>query len=1031
MKDYLLLLLTSLILGSCSPTRKPIKILYFSKDTTDVHAGKLKNAGKKNGWKIILTTDEQYFRDDSLSQMNAVFLPFSSLNQLGYKSVPALKRYLEAGGGGIVTLGDTLLNQARWPSLQFWNGQKDGVERTQDQGRLTRLKKDYREEDLKKALSYTIGKNRVPDYAKVKTLNVPDSSRYSYTVLAHGLDEPLEMAILPDNNVLLVERKGGVKMYNSQTKQIKTIANFNVFSGIEDGLLGMATDPGFSKNHWVYFYYALAGDLPVNRLSRFELYGDSLVQASEKVLLEIPTQRKYCCHSAGYIAFDANGLLYLSTGDNTNAEETEGYTPVDERPGRALGDDQATAANTNDLRGKILRIKPLENGTYSIPDGNLFPKGNSKGRPEIYVMGSRNPYRFTVDKKNNYLYWGDVGPDTKVPGDDGEFMSYDEINRAKKPGFYGWPYFLGNNQAFPKYDYAAKKAGPKKDPSNPVNNSPNNTGERVLPPAQPAMIWYGKRTSKHFPLVGSGGASAMAGPVYYSDLYPNAPYKLADYYHGKLFIYEWIRGWMMAVTFDENGNYLRMEPFLEHLKFKAPVDMQFGHDGALYVLEYGTNWFSKNTDAKLVRIEFMEGNRNPVAEMYMDHQYGTAPLNVQFSAKRSIDHDRNDKLSYSWSMDNQDLQGETVNYTFTKPGVHKVTLTVTDDKGGKGAATARVFVGNTPPEVHIQTAANRSFYWDNSVLDYSIAVKDKEEITINPDKIKVSFGYVPRGKDIAVILAGNQDAGNFKYLKGQQMIAALDCKSCHSMDKTSVGPAYLAVSARYGGKGEAVKHLSDKIRQGGSGVWGERSMPPHPALSGEDAAEIVNYILSLSDKSAGRLPLKDTLVLKEHIGKGTEGNYLLNASYTDQGANGIEPLQSRDYITLRNPFVQAEDFDEGNVRIATITTAFYAYARGINHNSYIRFNKIDLTHVKQLKYRIQPQTGGKIEVRSDKADGPLISSVSIPAGTAADPAAWEEITAPLNETRGIHDLYFVFTDPAEKKKNLFNVDWIYFSDTMK
>ena len=221
MKYILLLLLTSMIIVSCSPRHQSIKILYFSKDSTDVHANKLKNAGKKNGWKIIVTNDEHYFHEDSLSQMNAVFLPFSSLNQLGYKSVPALKRYLEAGGGGIVTLRDTLLNQAHWPWLQSWNEQKDGDKWTQDKGWLNRIKKDYREEDLKKALSYTIRKNQVPDYTKVKTLNVPDSSRYTRTVLAQGFDEPLGMAILPNNDVLLAERKGGVKIYNRQTKQIK------------------------------------------------------------------------------------------------------------------------------------------------------------------------------------------------------------------------------------------------------------------------------------------------------------------------------------------------------------------------------------------------------------------------------------------------------------------------------------------------------------------------------------------------------------------------------------------------------------------------------------------------------------------------------------------------------------------------------------------------------------------------------------------------------------------------------------------
>lgn len=884
-------------------------------------------------------------------------------------------------------------------------------------------------ENLVPSITKNKSESKPVENNRTEAINVPDSSRFTRIVLAQGFDEPLGMAILPNNDVLLAERKGSVKIYNRETKQVKTITNFDVFSGIEDGLLGIAIDPDFSKNRWIYFYYALAGDRSVNRLSRFELLGDALVQNSEKVLLEIPTQRKYCCHSAGYISFDSNGLLYLSTGDNTNAEETEGYTPVDERPGRALSDDQATAANTNDLRGKILRIKPLENGTYTIPKGNLFPAGNPKGRPEIYIMGSRNPYRFSVDRKNNYLYWGDVGPDTKVMGEEGELMSYDEINQARKPGFYGWPYFLGNNQAFPKYDYETKALGPKKDPANPVNDSPNNTGERVLPPAQAAMIWYGKKSSKNFPLLGNGGASAMAGPVYYSDLFPDAPYKLPGYYNGKLFIYEWIRGWIMAVSFDKNGNYLSMEPFLDHLKFKAPVDMQFGNDGALYVLEYGTNWFSKNMDAKLVRIEYQEGNRNPVAEIQTDKQYGASPFSVQFSGNKSIDHDREDKLFYTWNIENKEFNGQVVNYTFTKPGAHRVSLTVTDNKGGRGISSTQVFAGNTPPEVQIETSSNRSFFWDNSLLDYHVMVKDQEETAINPERIKVTFGYLPRGKDVAVILTQNQDAGNFNYLKGQQLTATLDCKSCHSVDRASVGPTYLAISARYSGKQDALTYLTDKIIQGGSGAWGERAMIPHPELLKTDAEEIVNYILSLSDKAGAKRPLKDQIVLKEHIGKGIEGLYLLNASYTDLGANGIEPLQSRDYITLRNPFVQAEDFDKGNVRLGTITTESLTYATSINHNSYIQFSSIDLRNVKQLKYRVRAQSGGIIEVHHGNKNGPLISSIKIPARIAGSQAHWTEIVTDLKETKGVQDLYFVFTDEPGKK-NLFDIDWIYFSNTI-
>jgi len=1027
-RNYLLILAAVFLLAACSKTREVASVLYFTKKAGDNHVQQLKDAGKKNGWKVLVTSDPLYFSEDSLKKFNTVALSFSALNELDYKSLPELKRYVESGGGGVVAIRDTTLQAGGWPWLKTLAEKKDGAGVVIGDDRVLVLNKLADSKALTQALQFTIGAKQAADYTKVKTFAVPDSSRYTRIVLAEGLDEPMEMAILPNKNILFIERKGGVRLYNNETKEVKTIANIGVFSGIEDGLLGVVLDPKFAENHWVYLYYAVAGEEAVSRLARFQLKGETLDLKSEQVLLAIPTQRKYCCHSAGYLAFDAKGILYLSTGDNTNAEETEGYTPVDERPGRELADDQATSANTNDLRGKILRIKPEQDGSYSVPDGNLFPKDGSKGLPEIYTMGSRNPYRFSIDHKNGYVYWGDVGPDTKVVGEGGEYMSFDEINQAKGPGFFGWPYFLGNNQAFPMYDYATKKPGAKKDPAKPINSSPNNTGEHELPPAQSAMIWYGKIPSKNFPMVGSGGATAAAGPVYYSDMFPGAPYKLSDYYNGKLFIYEWIRGWIMAVTFDEKGNYLRMEPFLKHLKFSAPIDMQFGPDGAIYMLEYGTNWFSKNTDAKLVRIEYQEGNRRPVAEIEIDKAYGGAPHTVSLSGNKSVDYDKEDKLTYSWKIDGKTIDGPATKYTFEKTGIYNVELMVKDDKGAVGTAKTKVHVGNTPPELSIQTAINRSFYWDNQVLDYNVTVKDAEDKNIDLAKVNVSFGYIPQGKDVAVILAGNQDPGSYKYLKGSQMLGNLDCKACHSMDKESVGPTYLAISARYNGKKDAVKTLSHKIIEGGSGSWGERAMSAHPALSSADAAEMVGYILSLSEKPK-KLPLKNNVPLKDHIGKGIEGSYLLNASYRDLGANGIEPLDGRAYISLRNPLVQADDFDKGNVRISTITTEFMAYVTGLVNQSYISFNDIDMSDVKRLKYRVQLNgTGGNIELRLDSKDGPLISTLSVPAGNAANvKSGWKELEAEVTATKGKHNLYFVFAAPGVKQ-NMFNLDWIYFSN---
>src|SRR5690606_22097006 len=103
-----------------------------------------------------------------------------------------------------------------------------------------------------------------------------------------------------------------------------------------------------------------------------------------------------------------------------------------------------------------------------------------------------------------------------------------------------------------QYDYKAGTSGELFDKLKPVNNSPNNTGLRELPPVAAAFIWYPYAESKEFPQLGSGGRNAEAGPVYYTDLFPKET-RYPDYYNGKLFMYDWIRGWVKAVTMKPNG----------------------------------------------------------------------------------------------------------------------------------------------------------------------------------------------------------------------------------------------------------------------------------------------------------------------------------------------------------------------------------------------------------------------------------------------------------------------------------------------
>ena len=315
----------------------------------------------------------------------------------------------------------------------------------------------------------------------------PESNRFTKTELVNNLNEPMELAVLPSGNVLFIERKGAIKLYDAKTKQTNTLITLNVFSDLEDGLLGLTPDPDFSENNFIYLYYSPAGEKEVQRVSRFSFKNEQFDLASEKVVIEIPVQRKECCHSAGSITFGPDKTLFIAVGDNTNPHNPGYYNSIDERVDREYWDAQRTAANTNDLRGKILRIKPLPDGGYTIPGGNLFPKNSKTSRPEIYAMGCRNPYRIHVDQQTGYLYWGDVGQNTELNPARGP-ISYDEFHQAKAPGFFGWPYFAGNNQPYTDYNWETNVNGPFFDSLRPINNSRNNTGDTLLPPAQSAFI---------------------------------------------------------------------------------------------------------------------------------------------------------------------------------------------------------------------------------------------------------------------------------------------------------------------------------------------------------------------------------------------------------------------------------------------------------------------------------------------------------------------------------------------------------------
>src|SRR6478609_7961179 len=299
------------------------------------------------------------------------------------------------------------------------------------------------------------------DYSKAYSVKAPEDNRFTKTILSNDLNEPMELTIAPDGRVFFTERAGKFYMYDPASNSTKLLRDFpaKAVDKYLNGLIGITLDPDFATNNFIYFFYSSStGDSLHQNISRFVLKGNALDTTSEKVIIQVPIDAEVSAHTGGSLAWDKNKNLYISTGDNTVPFESEGYAPIDERKGRLVYDAQRSAGNPNDLRGKILRIHPEADGSYTIPEGNLFPKGTAGTRPEIYVMGCRNPYRMSVDMETSIVYWGEVGPDAGEDSKHGP-RGYDEFNQAKKPGNYGWPYFVGNNKAYNDSDFATKAIG--------------------------------------------------------------------------------------------------------------------------------------------------------------------------------------------------------------------------------------------------------------------------------------------------------------------------------------------------------------------------------------------------------------------------------------------------------------------------------------------------------------------------------------------------------------------------------------------
>ncbi|WP_018614846.1 PQQ-dependent sugar dehydrogenase [Segetibacter koreensis] len=244
---------------------------------------------------------------------------------------------------------------------------------------------------------------------------------FNQILVASGISNPTVMAFAPDGRLFVAEQTGALRIIKNGGLLSKPFITLQVNSKGERGLLGIAFDPDFNTNKYIYLYYTLSSAAN-NRISRFTANGDVVVPGSEVVILNLSPLSNATNHNGGSIQFGKDGKLYVGIGDNANS---------------------ANAQNLDTYLGKILRI----NADGTVPDGNPFKTG-SEERRRIWSYGLRNPFTLSVQPLTGKIFVNDVGQNM-----------WEEINNCTTGGLnYGWPLAEGKDSTLhytnPVYTYA-------------------------------------------------------------------------------------------------------------------------------------------------------------------------------------------------------------------------------------------------------------------------------------------------------------------------------------------------------------------------------------------------------------------------------------------------------------------------------------------------------------------------------------------------------------------------------------------------
>ena len=448
-------------------------------------------------------------------------------------------------------------------------------------------------------------------------------------------------------------------------------------------------------------------------------------------------------------------------------------------------DARRSAQNTNDLRGKLLRITVQPNGSYTVPEGNLFTgdeAGGGKTRPEIYAMGFRNPFRVQIGA-DKVAYITDYSPDSRVPVNFRGPAGTGRVEIVREPSNYGWP--LCYSPDLPYYRWNFSSTTPLDNPpqqhecdnpaQGPANTSRWNTGLDAGPPITQPDIWYsyddnanpplgtpclagydgsGGTCPQLFPELGVGGVGPHGADIYEYDEDNPSEVKFPPYFDGAVILGEFTRDWLREVRLAEDGSIHKINTTLNcgavsgnptalvPFECDNPMDLQFGDDGALYLLTYGDGFFAANPDAGMYRFEYVKGQRSPVVQLAASVTSGQEPLVVAFSSEGSRDPDPGDSIRYEWDFDNNgtvDSMDPNPTHTYTQTGQFTAVLRVIDSNGDSSAASTVITVGNTAPTVSITTPVEGGTFAFGDDIPFTVTVTDPEDGAVDCSEVEVTF----------------------------------------------------------------------------------------------------------------------------------------------------------------------------------------------------------------------------------------------------------------------------------------------------